>query len=128
MSISLAREAVLCFPYSERRAIILSLVIRAFSTIIYGSSIDLMYVSISNVRFFSINVIINQMFNPRKGTPGVMQTSSCNSLSTLSVPTGHSKGDGCGQFNNFVESATLPPITEVCKGGKRGQRIAGTET
>ena len=57
--------------------------------------------------------------------PFVMRTRSCNSSSTGGMPTGYSERDVCGRFNNFIESATLTHITDRCKGGMRGQVIAG---
>ena len=54
-----------------------------------------------------------------------MRTRSCNSSATGGIPTGYSERDVCGRFNNFIESATLTHITDRCKGGMRGQRIAG---
>ena len=54
-----------------------------------------------------------------------MRTRSCNSSATGGMPTGYSEQDVCGRFNNFIESATLTHITDRCKGGMRGQRIAG---
>ena len=54
-----------------------------------------------------------------------MRTRSCNSSATGGMPTGYSERDVCGRFNNFIESATLTHITDRCKGGMRGQRIAG---
>ena len=54
-----------------------------------------------------------------------MRTRSCNSSATGGIPTGYSERDVCGRFNTFIESATLTHIADRCKGGMRGQRIAG---
>lgn len=44
-----------------------------------------------------------------------------NSLSTVGMPVGHSEGYECGQFDDFVRSATVVLIIEGYKEGMCGQ-------